>query len=217
MGVGTALAVGAGVTMLTKGISSGIKKKKAKKDLEAAEQKANDAKVAMAELEANRQEVINPAENMNNEFENLGVATQASKFQAEEADIALANTLDTISQTGGGAGGATALARMALQSKRGISADIQKQEKANEDARAEGAAAVESAKVQGEQFKWNMQEQRDVDKLDQLQTDKDNAEAQAQQADLAKTQANMDMVGAVGEGVGALAMGSINPAATIGG
>ena len=85
------------------------------------------------------------------------------------------------------------------------------------DARAEGAAAVESAKVQGEQFKWNMQEQRDVDKLDQLQTDKDNAEAQAQQADLAKTQANMDMVGAVGEGVGALAMGSINPAATIGG
>ncbi len=207
MGVATALAVGAGVAGLTKGISAGIKKKKAKKDLEAAESKANDAKVAMEELEANRQEVINPAEDMQNEFENLGVATQASKFQAEEADIALANTLDTIQATGGGAGGASALAKMALQSKRGISADIQKQEKANEEARAQGAAAVESAKIQGEQFKWNAQEQRDVNKLDQLQADKDNAEAQAQQADLAKTQANMDMVGAVGETAGTFAGG----------
>ncbi len=207
MGVATALAVGAGVAGLTKGISAGIKKNKAKKDLEAAEEKANDAKVAMEELEANRQEVINPAEDMQNEFENLGVATQASKFQAEEADIALANTLDTIQATGGGAGGASALAKMALQSKRGISADIQKQEKANEEARAQGAAAVESAKIQGEQFKWNAQEQRDVNKLDQLQADKDNAEAQAQQADLAKTQANMDMVGAVGETAGTLAGG----------
>ncbi len=207
MGVATALAVGAGVAGLTKGISAGIKKNKAKKDLEAAEAKANDAKVAMEELEANRQEVINPAEDMQNEFENLGVATQASKFQAEEADIALANTLDTIQATGGGAGGASALAKMALQSKRGISADIQKQEKANEEARAQGAAAVESAKIQGEQFKWNAQEQRDVNKLDQLQADKDNAEAQAQQADLAKTQANMDMVGAVGETAGTLAGG----------
>ena len=207
MGVATSVAVAAGIAGLTKGISAGIKKNKAKKDLKAAEEKANDAKVAMAELEANRQEVINPAEDMNNEFENLGVATQASKFQAEEADIALANTLDTIAATGGGAGGASALAKMALQSKRGIAADIQKQEKTNEEARAEGAAAVESAKVQGEQFKWNAQEQRDVDKLDQLQTDKDNAEAAAQQADLAKTQANMDIVGAVGETAGTLAGG----------
>ena len=207
MGVATALAVGAGVAGLTKGISAGIKKNKAKKDLKKAENKANDAKAAMEELEANRQEVINPAEDMQNEFENLGVATQASKFQAEEADIALANTLDTIQATGGGAGGASALAKMALQSKRGISADIQKQEKSNEEARAQGAAAVESAKIQGEQFKWNAQEQRDVNKLDQTQADKDNAEAQAQQADLAKTQANMDMVGAVGETAGTLAGG----------
>jgi hypothetical protein len=207
MGVATALAVGAGVAGLTKGISAGIKKNKAKKDLKAAEDKANDAKVAMEELEANRQEVINPAEDMQNEFENLGVATQASKFQAEEADIALANTLDTIQATGGGAGGASALAKMALQSKRGISADIQKQEKSNEEARAQGAAAVESAKIQGEQFKWNAQEQRDVNKLDRMQADKDNAEAQAQQADLAKTQANMDMVGAVGETAGTFAGG----------
>ena len=35
-------------------------------------------------------------------------------MQAEEADIALANTLDTLRATGASAGGATALAQAAL-------------------------------------------------------------------------------------------------------
>jgi hypothetical protein len=50
-----------------------------------------------------------------NPYENLGVATQAAEFQAEQADIALANTLDTLLATGAGAGGATALAQAALR------------------------------------------------------------------------------------------------------
>ena len=57
-------------------------------------------------------------------------------MQAEEADLSLANTLDTIRAGGFGAGGATALAQAAAKSKRGISADIAKQEAANELARA---------------------------------------------------------------------------------
>ena len=48
--------------------------------MDAEAKKANDAKTALEEIEKNRQEVINPYENMANEFENLGVATQASKF-----------------------------------------------------------------------------------------------------------------------------------------
>jgi regulator of protease activity HflC (stomatin/prohibitin superfamily) len=135
---------------------------------------------------------------MANEFENLGVATQASKFQAEEADIALANTLDTIMQTGGGAGGATALARAALESKRGISADIQKQEKANNDARAEGANQVQQLKAQGEAYKFEAQEQRDVNKMDRLAQQQDNAEAMEAQANSARIQANQQMISAVG-------------------
>ena len=170
MAVATTLAITAAVGGITSMVGAQVQKNEAKKQMEAEAKKANDAKTALEEIEKNRQEVINPYENMANEFENLGVATQASKFQAEEADIALANTLDTIMQTGGGSGGATALARAALESKRGISADIQKQEKANNDARAEGANQVQQLKAQGEAYKFETQEARDVTKMDRLQS-----------------------------------------------
>ncbi len=198
MAVATTLAIGAAVGGITKMVGAQVQKNEAKKQMEAEAAKANDAKTALEELEKNRQEVINPYENMANEFENLGVATQASKFQAEEADIALANTLDTIMQTGGGSGGATALARAALESKRGISADIQKQEKANNDARAEGANQVQQLKAQGEAYKFETQEARDVTKMDRLQSEQFNAENREMMARNAKMAANQEMIGAVG-------------------
>lgn len=198
MAVATTLAIGAAVGGITSMVGAQVQKNEAKRQMEAEAKKANDAKTALEEIEKNRQEVINPYENMANEFENLGVATQASKFQAEEADIALANTLDTIMQTGGGAGGATALARAALESKRGISADIQKQEKANNDARAEGANQVQQLKAQGEAYKFETQEARDVTKMDRLQSQQDNAENREMMARNAKMAANQEMIGAVG-------------------
>jgi hypothetical protein len=197
MAVATSIAIAAGIGGVTKMVDAQMTKNNAKAELIKQEQKANDAKTALAELEKNRQEVINPYENMANEFENIGVATQASKFAAEEADIALANTLDTIMQTGGGAGGATALARAALESKRGISADIEKQEQANNTARAEGANQVQQLKAQGEAYKFETQEARDVSKMDRLQTEQDNAEAMATQANNVKMAANQQMLGAV--------------------
>ena len=198
MAVATTLAIGAAVGGITSMVGAQVKKNEAKKQMEAEAKKANDAKTALEEIEKNRQEVINPYENMANEFENLGVATQASKFAAEEADIALANTLDTIMQTGGGAGGATALARAALESKRGISADIQKQEKANNDARAEGANQVQQLKAQGEAYKFETQEARDVTKMDRLQSQQDNAENREMMARNAKMAANQEMISSVG-------------------
>lgn len=207
MAVATALVIGTAIGGVTKMVGAQVKKNEAKKQMEAEAKKANDAKLALEEIEKNRQEVINPYENMANEFENLGVATQASKFQAEEADIALANTLDTIMQTGGGSGGATALARAALESKRGISADIQKQEKANNDARAEGANQVQQLKAQGEAYKFETQEARDVTKMDRLQTQQDNAEAREMQARNVKMAANQEMIGAIGGMTGELAGG----------
>lgn len=198
MAVATTLAIGAAVGGITKMVGAQVQKNEAKKQMESEAAKANDAKMALEELEKNRQEVINPYENMANEFENLGVATQASKFQAEEADIALANTLDTIMQTGGGAGGATALARAALESKRGISADIQKQEKSNNDARAEGANQVQQLKAQGEAYKFETQEARDVNKMDRLQSQQDNAEAREQQARNVKLATNQEMISSIG-------------------
>ena len=84
---------------------------------------------------------------INNPFANLGVATQAAEMQAEEADLSLANTLDTIRATGSGAGGATALAQAALQSKKGVSASIEQQESNNEKLKAEGITRMQEQKM----------------------------------------------------------------------
>lgn len=129
---------------------------------------------------ANRQEIINPYENVtdlsgmvSNPFANLQVATGAAEMQAEQADISLANTLDTLRATGAGAGGATALAQAALRSKQGIAATIEQQEVQNARLRAQGeqmaqqqriaqAQRMQEADVLGRTFMFQAQESRDV-------------------------------------------------------
>ena len=101
---------------------------------------------------------IDMSDSFSNPFANVGVATEAAEFQAEQADISLANTLDTLAATGASAGGATALAQAALASKKGISADIQKQEQQNAQLKAQGEAdlqtriAAEKSRIQGIQI-----------------------------------------------------------------
>jgi len=135
----------------------------------AAEKKKQQMK--LAKLEKNRQAVINPysgtsdlsslakdlSGNLSNPFASLGVATQAAEMQVEQADIALANTLDTIRATGSGAGGATALAQAALQSKKGVSASIESQEAANEKAKAQGQQQLEQMQMAEQQRMQSIQ------------------------------------------------------------
>ena len=190
----------------------------ARKARRRAAAKAKAARRAINDLENNRQDPINPFDNqssladmaqdlsgsMNNPMANLGVATQAAEMQAEEADIALANTLDTLRATGAGAGGATALAQMALKSKQGISASIQQQEAQNQKLRAQGeqnlqqrqvaeeqriqgvemndAVRLQNAESQGRMFEFNTQESRDNTKLSRLYGQQANAEANQAQA-----------------------------------
>jgi len=204
MAVGTAILIGAGASAAIKGVNAGINRKNAKNAEKKAGQESADAKLAMSELLANRQEIINPAEGMTNEFDNLSVSTQAAQFEAEEADIALANTLDTIAATGGGAGGATALAQAALQSKRGISASIEKQESSNNAARAQGAANVSQALAEGEAFKFNATEAREDAELNRKQVEINNAQSLENQARQAKQQSTANMLGAVGDFAGSV-------------
>jgi hypothetical protein len=82
-----------------------------------------------------------------NAFADLQIATQAADLQAQEADQALANTLSTIRATGAGAGGATAIAQAALQSKLGISATIEQQEARNTQLRAQGQQQIEQIRM----------------------------------------------------------------------
>ena len=160
-------------------------------------------------LEKNRQEIINPYEGIedlssiiSNPFANLSVATGAAEMQIEQADISLANTLDTIRQTGGGAGGATALAQAALKSKKGVSASIEAQENTNEDKRAAGeqtlqqqkmseAQRLQNADVAGEQFMFSTREGRELQQLDRTA-------ALLGQSKIAEAQANQDQASAIG-------------------
>ena len=129
---------------------------------------------------ASRQTIINPYSNvsdlsgmLSNPFANLQVATGAAEMQAEQADISLANTLDTIRSTGAGAGGATALAQAALASKQGVAATIEQQEAQNARLRAQGeqqlqqlqlqqAQRVQDADVMGRSFMFQAREGREV-------------------------------------------------------
>ncbi len=140
----------------------------------------NKAQRKLDEQIKNRQKIINPYENVSdlsglisNPFANLQVATGAAEMQAEQADISLANTLDTLRATGSGAGGATALAQAALRSKQGIAANIQQQEAQNAMARARGEAGamqmrmaeaqrMQESDILGKTFMFQAQEGREI-------------------------------------------------------
>lgn len=233
--VGGALAVGGAVAGT---VSSGKQARRAKLQ----------AKSLTGELEAlekKRQDIINPYEGVKdlssmitdvsglitNPYANLGVATQAAEIQIEEADIALANTLDTIRATGSGAGGATALAQAALQSKKGVAASIEQQEAQNEKLRAQGESnlqqikmaeaqrvqsalygeqgRVQQADVAGRQFVYGERERREMEQLNRKQAQITNAQQQqaaAQAAQAGYISAGISSLGNIaGSAIGAKA------------
>jgi|TARA_R110002020_G_scaffold270701_2_gene485950 hypothetical protein len=199
--VGGAISAGASIIG---GLIGGGKARRARRRA-AKKLKAMNAK--MSQLEANRQEIINPYEDstnlssmMSNPMANLAVATQATEMQMEETDQALANTLDTIRQTGGGAGSATALAQAALKSKQGITANIEAQEKSNEQARQQGEQRLQDAKINeekrmqsldaaGKQFVFGQRESREMGQLNRLQSQIDNMQGIKAQAERDQTAA----------------------------
>jgi hypothetical protein len=182
---------------------------------------ANRIEGQIRELERNRQAIPNPYANvksnitdlssqMSNAFANLGVATQAAEIQMEQSDIALANALDSLRATGAGAGGATALAQAALQSKKDVSASIESQEANNEKLRAQGQQQLQQQKIQeqqrvqqayaqadieGTKFKFGEQESRDIAQLNRLS-------GQQGQQQAAATQAQANASALIGAGIG---------------
>lgn len=209
-----AMAVGATVSIVG-GLIGGGKAKKARRAA-AAEKKKQERK--LAHLEANRQAIINPyagvkdlssmaqdlSGTVSNPYASLGVATQAAEMQIEEADIALANTLDTLRATGASAGGATALAQAALKSKKGVSSSIEAQEAENEKLRASGRADLEKLQMEekqriqtvqisegqrtqkadalGKSFVFNKKEDRQSDEINRVAGLADRASNQEAQA-----------------------------------
>ena len=132
--------------------------------------KANDKAMQLAKDLENfkRQTPTNPFANMTNYASNLAVATQAAEIKAREADQSLANTLDTIRATGLGAGGATALAQAAAKAKQGVTADIEKQEAANQSLMAKGEADRQMMIGKGEQFRQQLVDKQEETELEKM-------------------------------------------------
>jgi hypothetical protein len=162
----TVAIIAGGTALIAGGIDFGISKNKEKKAAEAAAQKEAELKA----FQDNRQEIIDNSDDIralaaqvNNPFGNLSVATGAAEFEAEQADLALAQSLDTMAATGASAGGATALARAALASKKGISNSIQQQEAQNQKLAAQGAQQAQQQRLnmgiirEDQQFQQNLE------------------------------------------------------------
>jgi chromosome segregation ATPase len=202
--------IGAGASIVGGLFGSSAAKKAARREAKRLQKKLDT-------LEANRQEVINPYESfesltstMSNPFASLSVATQAAEMQIEEADISLANTLDTLRATGASAGGATALAQAALRSKKGVSASIEQQEAQNEKLRAQGEQQLQQQKVAeerrmqqagaaGKQFVFSATEQREQQQLDRTAAMLAQQQAAAGQAQADQTSAITGMFGTVAQ------------------
>jgi hypothetical protein len=176
-------------------VMGALAKKDAKDRATAAAKEANELGKQLKALEENRQDIRNP-------YANLGVATQAAEMEAQEADASLANTLDTMRAGGFGASGATALARQAAKAKQGISADIQKQEQANQAKFAEG-----------EKFAFEQQEERDLAKLDRLANLQEGYQQREMDALAGQQAINQQTAGAV---TGVLSQIAENPEAIAG-
>jgi len=245
----SALAVGAisaGVQLIGGLFGGGAARRRERRAM--AEKRRLEGK--LDSLEKSRQAIINPYAGVtdvssmakdlsgmvSNPYASLGVATQAAEMQIEEADIALANTLDTLRATGASAGGATALAQAALQSKKGVSASIEQQEAQNEIRRAQGEAnlerlqmaeaqriqnlglseaqRVQQAGVAGKQFMFSARERREGEQLDRVSAQISGAQKQAAQASADRAAISSSMISGLGNIAGSLitsgALGSSN-------
>ena len=227
-GIGAAISIGGSIFAASK----------AKRERRRAEKKAKRINAKIEHLERNRTKIVNPFEGITDLSAmasdlsgmasapkmNLSVATKAAEMQAQESDMALANTLDTLAASGASAGGATALAQMALKSKQGISANIEQQEARNQEtmekSRIEGelriqdikmseakrmqdvkmsqAEKVQTAEAKGKEFVYREKDSRDMQKLNRLSAQLSGANQQAAAARASGNAAISAGIGAVG-------------------
>lgn len=240
-GIATGAVIAGGIMAvgsLVKGIF-GASRAKRKQRREAAEKRRLTGE--LKSLEKSRQKVINPYENttdlsslakdltgnLSNPYSNMGVSTAAAEIQIEESDLALANTLDTLMASGASAGGATALAQAALQSKKGVAASIEQQETQNEKLRAQGQQTLEQlqnaeqqrlqriqigegqrtqqADALGKQFKFGAQEKREVSKINFTRDQLIGSKRRENQAYDQRTSAIGNAIGGVSSGLASMA------------
>ena len=189
-GIMTAAAIGGLVSGGSKIIGSLIGGGKRRR-----EQKAAEAELAQQKQSFMDFQFTNPYAGLENVAEDLTINQDAAQFQAQQTDAALAQSMQAAVASGGAPGGAQAIAQAALQSKRGVAADIARQEQANQMAQVNQAGKLQQLEAQGEEDLQSQQYIRQGELLNM-------ASGRKVAADQARAQATQMLVGGFGEVAG---------------
>ena len=151
---------------------------------QAKEAKAEAAE-AKKEYERNKEmfaglDTSNPYANMENTMEDLTVNKQAAEFQKQQQMQQQANIMDQMKGAAGGSGIAALAQAMANQGAldaQKASADIARQESANQQAQASEASRLQSMERQGEVMSREMEKSKVTGLLGMSQSEMQQAEA----------------------------------------
>ena len=182
-----------GLTSIASGIiGSGKRKREAR---EAA------AELARRKAQYENLDTSNVYKNMENTMEDLTVNQQAAQFQAEQEQQGLSNIMGQMQGAAGGSGIAAlaqSLAGQQSQNLRRASADIGRQEQANQMAERQQAGNIQLYERKGELIS------RDAEK-DKVSTLMGMAQQRSAAANQAKQAATDAIVGGIGSTVGGVA------------
>ena len=180
------------VTGIAKAISGGIKAKKAREDAEEAQIEIDKQKNAFENLDTS-----NPYKDMENVMEDLTVNTQAAEFTKQQQEQQRANIMQSMQGAAGGSGIAAlaqSLANQGSLDSQKASADIAKQEQANQTAERNEAAKIQQMEREGDLVSRQMQAGKISSLMGMAAADKTAALAQ-------QTQGQAQMYSGISEGI----------------
>lgn len=182
-----------GLTSIASGIIGSGKRKR--------EARAAAAELARRKAQYEDLDTSNVYTNMENVYEDLTVNQQAAQFQAEQEQQGLANIMGQMQGAAGGSGIAAlaqSLAGQQSQNLRRASADIGRQEQANQMAERQQAGNLQLYERKGELIS------RDAEK-DKVETLMGMAQQRSAAAEQARQDATSAIVGGIGGVVGGAA------------
>ena len=196
----TWIAVGVAVVG---GVSKMISAKK-DRDAREAEQKRANREVAMRRQRLESLDLTNPYANLQNTYEDLTINQQQVDFQRQQMAVQQANAMQNLQAAAGGsgvAGLAQQIMNQGQQMSGQIAGSIGQQERANQMARAQQEASIQSQKAQGDQWVYNKREARESDFLSAAMSEKTAADQSMNRAETLYNQGIWDTVGGVQGGI----------------
>lgn len=161
------------------GVSKMISAKK-DRDARKQEQQRANREVAMRRQRLESLDLTNPYANLQNTYEDLTINQQQVDFQRQQMAVQQANAMGNLKAAAGGsgvAGLAQQIMNQGQQMSGQIAGSIGQQERANQMARAQQEASIQSQKAQGDQWVYNKEEARQSDFLSAARGEKAAADA----------------------------------------